>query len=179
MTKDQQLAFIKEKCWEANPEIKELKRNCLYQRKAIKGRWFTHELNNDNSYENLCGCKKGVLTTQAFTSFKCGLCRKGKSWHNGMSPKWCIDCAKDRSVCPHCKTGLRILGRDIHLADVLLAIKDAEDRGKNYIEVEADGSMTCIVKFERTIVSKVCWNLLKTLDDQEEECLTFIYNLLK
>jgi len=69
-----------------------------------------------------CRCTQGRITTQVFTSFKCGLCRKRLSWHNSLTPKWCNDCSSRRGVCGHCKEPTIKNARDIRLADVLLAI---------------------------------------------------------
>jgi len=155
------IEFIRKKCIEANPEINKLDMGCAYKRKAIKGAWHKHTLVRPVSYENLCGCKQGMLSTQAFRSFKCGLCKKEKSWPNGGVPKWCLDCASERKVCPHCKTGLEILGREIRLADMLITLE-----GK--------------VRNESALVLIAMWNLLKdSLQDQSEETIDFIYDLLK
>lgn len=152
MTHQEKLNLVRQWVISAVPEIVELKWGCRYRRKAIKGRWFDHVLDHHTDWQFVCGCARGTLTTQAFTTFKCGLCREGKSWPNGAPPKWCIECAKERSVCPYCKTGLEILGRPISLEDVL----------------QAAGILTYII---------ASWHLGRPLDEQSPETIDFLYSL--
>lgn len=75
-----------------------------------------------------------------------------------------------------------VLGRDIRLADVLLAIQKSdrnwefEDAG---MSVELNRNDTTL-EFNTNEMGWTKWNLLKDrLEDQSPECLEFIANLLK
>lgn len=176
------LQKIRERVIAVNPEIVELNRNCMYRRKSIKGRWFDHILDHPTSFEFLCGCTKGQLTTQAFTTFRCGLCKQGKSWRNGAPPKWCLECAENRSVCPYCKAKLEIIGRPITIADILLAVKKSLQRPHASIS-EDDGDLSAnyhdlkTQKFSQVVNA---WDLKDdNLEHQSPETLEFLAKVLE
>lgn len=113
-----------------------------------------------------CKCTRGVLTTQGFTSFRCGLCRRKLSWHNGLQPKWCNDCALKRGVCGHCKRPNIQNARSIGLEDVLNAINAKNrDEGIYLPELFAFGH-------------PARWKLGEPIDQQSEAVIDFIYQIL-
>ncbi|MBA4306975.1 MAG: hypothetical protein C0429_09600 [Sphingopyxis sp.] len=105
----------------------ELSRNCEYRFWSKGYRWFNKVLDYATDFNHLHGCTRGQLTTQAFVSYKCGKCRKGKSWPNGMPPKWCPECAKEAGKCPYCKTKVEIIGHTPHLEHWLRALREKCD----------------------------------------------------
>lgn len=70
----------------------------------------------------------------------------------------------------------KILGRPIRLADVLLAMGRKADR----INVGGDGAFNCLNQLLGNWSKRAFWNLRKdNLEDQSEECINFLYELLK
>lgn len=119
--------------------LRELTFGCEVELKAYHGSWMKHKVRQESeTLESMCGCKGNSLTTQAFTSYKCNLCKKGKSWHNGMPPKWCPDCSKERVVCGYCKRKCRIIGHTPTLGDWLELLGDKPDE----MNVWDDGTLT-------------------------------------
>lgn len=82
--------------------------------------------------------------------------------------------------CEDFSRGSDIIGRDIRLADVLYAIDQeflVDSSGRGW---EAMCSLVVPRFIEGVHQKKPQWNLLKDrLEDQSEECIDFIYNLLK
>jgi hypothetical protein len=50
------------------------------------------------------------IVGQAFTTYKCGICKQDNSWHNTGIPVLCPECAKKNNLCISC-------GADIELKD--------------------------------------------------------------
>lgn len=137
MNKEQKIQFIREKCIEANPSIKDLVFGCDV---IVKG------IANDNP-----GCEYDIVVDDRIKEGRIGL------GYFGEVPI----------------SELEIIGREIRLADVLLAMPT------NSIFVCAkDG----YIGHDEEMIKghfKVQWNLLNdSLTDQEEPTIDFIYELL-
>lgn len=69
----------------------------------------------------------------------------------------------------------KIIGRPITLADILLALK----MRSNYGYIATNGEMFQSGRDIEDGIAGAKWNLLKTLEDQDEPTISFIYNALK
>lgn len=132
----EQIEFIRAKCIEANPSIKDLVNGCF-----IKVSWIDDSEPELIEWTDRTGMRE-----------------------NGLN-----------SIIEDNVSGeiVEILGRDIRLADVLLAIKDrvvkTDYLSRTYEEIQ-DLTYNIIIR----------WNLKQDrLEDQSPETIEFIYNLLK
>lgn len=143
---------IKEACIKANPEIMELKFGC-------------------EVIVNLSYTDKHAMITRCLDTQKQMFQWIELPWQEaGIKPEYCTD-----------KSKMEILGRPIHLADVLLAIDKTDD----------SWSMSCFGYFEQWKVEtdkpdiyklyqpNIKWNLRKdSLSDQTEQTKQFLAELL-
>jgi hypothetical protein len=89
-----------------------------------------------------------------------------------------IFCGSNGEFCetyPESKNNIKILGRPIQLADILIAINQKKPRV--FIQLDQDG---VIYKGEYECMDTVLarWDLSKDFDNQSDETKTFIYNIL-
>lgn len=69
-------------------------------------------------------------------------------------------------------------GRPIQLADVLAAMLPIEDSGSHFVEVQANGCISWIKKFENDIKESCNWNLHSPLESQPDETIAFLHKIL-
>lgn len=174
MTHQEKLKRIKEKCAEANQEIMELKFGCEI------------EMLFGPSYDPDYGI--------AIILAECGVCSKHKRC-DGEKDTCDMDtgfmCLKGSDEDGWCTFEVKstdkykILGRPIRLADVLLAINQANDTNQ-YSGIGNNGHFTTDFG-EKTAWSgdgnnqkAIMWNLrADDLEKQSEEMIEFLYQLLK
>lgn len=148
MTHQEKLSFIREKCIEANPSIKDL----------------------------IIGCKI-EWENQPFTIINYGTSQYDKY------EKFCNLINKSDQICDGDgiikSPNTKIFGRDIRLADVLLAIeKNSKD---SFFMIGQNGEFNQLkLHSGEEISSGIKYNFLKdNLTDQSEETIEFLYQLLK
>lgn len=154
--KNNKLQLIKEKIWKANPEILEEKSVC----KSCNG-WGKEIC--DNPDHGFINAMIGVRATD-IGRLGCPVCGHDE-YH------------RTKDNCGDCKGERVILGRDITLPDVLLAI--GIKNNSSILKVNSFGGFSWFIDNEWKDVALPRWNLLKNLDDQSEETLDFLYELLK
>jgi len=162
----QKLAFIREKCIEANPEIVELKFGC-----QVSVPYFVQE-----HQIRLIGSNPMV-----FPDGKVAIMDQGSYVGNEA----CKHFFKDKAFHTF-ESGVDIIGRPITLADVLLALQAVEDGGLKY-GINAYGAFKVNWLKENVYTEEtrgrvkgcVCWDFKKTLEDQDETTISFIYDVLK
>ena len=171
MTKQDKIKFIREKCIEANEEIVELKFGCEIKiTEAIDDKVY---LDKERSWY------KTVPFTAVFI----------EDFRSGCSdPECCGDMGTEyacvgKDIFTLEEIGdvekYEIIGRPIHLADVLLAI---QKRGEQWA-IDDDGHIITLSGGTEvgTLVYEGTgkyWNLKETLNNQSKETIDFIYQLL-
>lgn len=153
MTKQEQIKFIREKCIEANPDIKKLEFGCHIDNVL----WYKTEKDKEEGTvdwkETGMDSKQGVIV---------------KDLRSEFLPMW-VDYGEqlEFQIQHDDIVSFEIIGRDIRLADVLLV---ADNAGKGKLDAVRNNILSVYDK----------WNLLKdNLNDQSDETIEFIYNLLK
>ena len=112
-----------------------------------------------------CKLKSGIVTGQEYKSeWKCECVSVAKDWKNSF-------------LMPIREAEEEIIGRDITLEDVLVALETFYT--KKWVAVSSGGYFFTQEKSEHAIISGVKWKFGKTLEDQDESTIDFIYNLLK
>lgn len=169
MTKEEKIQKIREWCIAANPDIVKLEFGCKY----IVGKKHDFILRREAMQDGYCGqCREGGMSGAAFRDYRCGYCKKGFMHPNTAVPKYCVECANEHKKCRYCAVDLEIIGRDIRLADVLLA--------KSGIMVSSDGCFRHLNGYPQDWKgTKIFWNLRKdNLNEQDDPTIDFIYSLI-
>lgn len=154
MINDEEIKFIRQKCIEANPSILDLVFGC-----EVK-----HEPSNYMGIDY-----RGTYLHEA----------RGYEMHLIYFPG-----SEEGSQRAYSTTinidDFKIIGREIHLADVLLAINNTSNAAHAVTETGAfliEGDSPSIWEMDRDY--NVNWNLSKdSLSDQSPETIDFIFNLL-
>ncbi len=166
MTRSENIAKIREACVKVNPEIMELKFGCVVQRECD------------------CGlvCKSRVRYVQ-----------EGIEYGNGKSRGVTIDHMEDSCMGVGVSImvrdlpsswnketwGYEIIGRDIRLSDVLYALHKNYGVSHNMIISCLDSGRFYDNDEGHSYYLKNVWNLLKDrLEDQSDECISFLVDLL-
>lgn len=153
VTPQQQLAFIKSKCIESNGSILDLKMGCKIEQKFSVLPFTTVISDVETKSEG----DKYVITTHGIATSEVYLER----------------------YKPHDNYIIQIIGRDIQLSDVLLAIrKDTTvwtqfPNSEKWVKTESNYGRSSY-----DILCRELWNLLLPLDGQKEEVWAFLYELL-
>lgn len=156
MTTQQQITAIREKCIEANPSIKDLKMNCM----IYHPEYGIAIINDSRGTGN--GSTQKHFTDRSHVFYDDCRDKDGRLFRNGSNKEW-----------------WEIIGRPIHLADVLLAI------GQN-IAVVGNG---CFLEWGTHFFhgekqgywnqKNISWDLKNDdLTLQSEETISFLYTLL-
>lgn len=178
MTTLEKIEAIQEACIEANSEIKGLKPGCVLIVGKKKYR-LTLTCPIEGGY---CGeCRKGQIAGSGFTPYKCGYCKKGFSHSNTNVPKYCTVCADKYAKCRWCATPLKILGRPIRLADVLLALPRMKELERaSVIGFDYSNPSIVLIMDGKHTHPRAEWNLrADDLTLQEPATIDFIYSVLK
>lgn len=152
--KQEYIQTIRKACIEANSSILDLKFGCELQRP-----------NSNRNYKVIEDIGWGA--------------NPDKVWINSVpfgSMELPIEIEKKKLVD---KNGdeWKILGRPITISDVLISLRSNR---KAPIGIDINGYfLDCDDNMENLEILEINWNLLKSLEDQEESTLEFIANILK
>lgn len=145
-TKEEKIEYIRQKCIEANPSIKDLVFGCHFMGRSAFGDPYDTHLVFENWKEkrNTIRCL-GPLGNQCV-------------WDIG---------------------NIEIIGREIRLADVLLAINKVEKAWLGDWVINSRGHFVKQYINGLHVAEAARYNFLKdSLSDQDEACISFLYELL-